>query len=372
MAKEPVDPPEAAHPRYTSILIGQQAAENRLRRSLSAGRMPHAWLLTGPRGIGKATLAYRLARHLLSGRSTETVAGLFGDADDRTPAFDVPEQSPVFRAVAARAHPNLLVIERSADEKTKRMRTEIGVEEVRPRLAPFFGSTAADGGWRVAIVDGADELNRHAANALLKCLEEPPIRGLLVLVAHAARAVLPTIRSRCVTLAMPPLGDRDVARVLADRLPGIPEAEVEQLTHLAQGRPGRAIELARAGGLELYRELLDTMASIPGKLDVPRLHGLGDRLNRRGNEDQFRLVADLLLDWLGTMIARGSARLAMREAVAGEREIAERLWQSRGLAQWVEVWEKVRYLVIRGEALNLDRKQILIDVFQNLDGAAVA
>ncbi|MSO65444.1 MAG: DNA polymerase III subunit delta' [Alphaproteobacteria bacterium] len=355
------------HPRQTSDLRGHAAAEKRLLSIFATGRAAHAWLIVGPRGIGKATLAYRLARFLLANSGRSAGPTLFAGAAPAT--LDVPATSPVFRQVGTGAHPGLFVAEQTINDKTKRWRGEITVDDVR-RLTPFFGTTAEDGGWRVAIVDSVDELGRHAANALLKNLEEPPERGVLFLVSHAPGGIPPTIRSRCAAIGLAPLGDDDVATILTERLADLTTEERASLVRLAQGSPGRAIDLARAGGIDLYRELLALLAPLPGGLDVRAVHLLGDRLNRHGQEGGYRVFTGLVVDWLARMIAGASSGRPAVEVVAGEQQVAAGLWRSRSLAQWLEVWENLRDLVVRADAVNLDRKQVILNIFTTLDQAA--
>ncbi len=188
---------EQALPRETTVLFGHGEAEQALLESYRSGRLHHAWLISGPAGIGKATLAYRMARFVLAHpdprAATVQAASSLAVAGDHA----------VTRRTAAQTHGDLLVIERTVNEKTGKLRQDIQVDDVR-RMVGFFGSTAGEGGWRVAIVDAVDELNDQGANALLKMLEEPPRRALLLLVSHSAARVLPTIRSRCRLLALHP------------------------------------------------------------------------------------------------------------------------------------------------------------------------
>ena len=184
-------------PRRNPDLIGHETAEQALIDSAASGRMPHAWLICGPEGIGKATLAYRFARYLLAGPQP---AGLFGAGE--TGLYVAPDH-PVFRRVAAKGHADLMTVELGADPKTGRMRGEIVVDDVRA-VSEFMHMTPAEGGFRVVIVDIVDAMNRNAANALLKILEEPPPQALLLLVCHAPGRVLATIRSRCRKLVLRP------------------------------------------------------------------------------------------------------------------------------------------------------------------------
>ena len=192
-------------PRANPDLLGHRDAEATILEAIRAGRMHHAWLITGPEGVGKATLAYRFARRLLAGQPRDPAA---------EPSLALEPADPVFRRVAAGSHADLLTIERMFNEKTKRMRTQIAVEDVRT-INGFMSLTPAEGGWRVVIVDGAEELNQASANALLKILEEPPPRAILLLVCAAPGRLLPTIRSRCRRLRLTPLGRRGNGPVAA-------------------------------------------------------------------------------------------------------------------------------------------------------------
>jgi len=350
------------HPRETAELRGQEAAEAVLLRAQASGRLPHAWLLSGPRGVGKATLAFRFARFLLAPEAQG--GGLFGEAPQ---SLDLPESDPLFRRVAAGGHADLLTLERTRDDKGK-LRSVIPVEDVR-RLLTFARRTAAEGGWRVAVVDSVDEMNRNAANALLKILEEPPARCLLLLVSHAPGSLLPTIRSRCCQLPLAPLDEAVVAELLGRYFPDLAPEERLALARLADGSIGRALDLAAQGGLELYRELIDLLATLP-RLDVPRLHKLADKWSQARDPQAFRTGMELLIWWLGRFIRAGSTGAALPEVVAGEGDLTRRLLAGRPLAQWLGLWEKISRLFARTEAANLDRKQVVLTAFLDLESAA--
>src|SRR5215467_5174966 len=230
--------PEVVAPRANPDLLGHENAERKLLRLHQARRLPHAILLSGPRGIGKATLAFRLVRFLLA----KGEAGQDGLAID--PA------SGVFRRVAAGGHADLLTIERVYDARRRRLRGEIVVEDAR-EIAGFFRLTPAEEGWRIVVVDGAEEMNRSAANALLKVLEEPPRSALLLLVSHSPGQLLPTIRSRCRRFPLAPLAHEVVAHLLRRHRPDLPQPETKTIAALSGGSFGRALELADAEGLRL-------------------------------------------------------------------------------------------------------------------------
>ncbi|MFQ5346276.1 MAG: DNA polymerase III subunit delta' [Rhodothalassiaceae bacterium] len=360
--------PEAPHPRMTPHLEGHEAAERALLAALTGGRLHHAWLFTGPRGIGKATLAYRFARHLLAAGG-EAGDSLFGTAALAQDSLALAVDHPVFQRVAAGSEGNLFVLERGLDPRRGTIRGEIVVDDVRS-LGRFFAHTAAGAGWRVAIVDSADEMNRSAANALLKILEEPPEKGILLLVSHTPGRLLPTIRSRCRRLALHPLADETVAGILALHGIDLPAADLSMLVTLAHGAPGRAIRLATADGLALYREIMRLLEGLP-RLDRVAAHRLAGALAGKAAEERYRVFVELLLDCIARMI-RGAALGGDAALPAAESRLAARLVAAQPLDRWVELWEKMGRLVSRAEAVHLDRKQVLLSLLGELENATSA
>ncbi len=349
------------HPRERALLLGHEAAEQALLDAYNSGRLPHAWLISGPRGIGKATLAYRFARFLLAGGGA---GGLFGPPSD----LAVPADSPVFRRVASQSHADLRAVEREINDKTGKLRSEIVVDGVRD-LSQFLRLTPSEGGWRIAIVDAADEMNRNAANALLKILEEPPDRAVLLVVSHAPGRLLPTIRSRCRKLPLQPLAEDQVLQILGELAPELPAEEQVALARLSGGSPGRALELAAAGSIELFRAVSALLGSLP-RLDLARLHVLADRMARPGADADFRTLGFVLSWWLETMVrarARGEAPV---DVLPGDAAIRSKLNAAASLDRWVDVWEKIAQLFARADAVNLDRKQVVLGSFLALEAAA--
>jgi DNA polymerase III subunit delta' len=368
MSELETDEIDALAPRRNPALIGHVAAEQALLQAALGGRMPHAVILGGPRGIGKATLAFRFARWLLA-RSSEgdgMGAGLFGAAAPNA-RLDLDENHPVARRVAAGGHADLLTVERGWDAKRKKLRGEIVIDDVRA-VAGFLRLTPAEGGWRVVIVDSADEMNRNAANGLLKLLEEPPRRALLLLVCHAPGRLLPTIRSRCRKLYLQPLAEEEVIGLIARHRPEVIDADARALARLADGSIGRALELADAGGLDLYRSLLERLGELP-RLDAVALHRFADRLAGADAEATYRTLTDLLLDFLARLVA-GNAEGTPRMVLGDETELLHRLGADGRLDRWIEVWETLRTLFIRADSVNLDRKQVVLDAFFTLQAAA--
>lgn len=348
-------------PRENASLSGHEAAEQALLKAFTSGRLPHGLLITGPHGIGKATLAYRFARFLLS-QEGDGGGGLFAPA---TPAsLALPPEHPVFRRVASSGHADLLTVERGIDPKRKRERTEIVVEDTRA-IAGFLRLTPAEGGWRIVIVDTADEMNRNAANAVLKILEEPPDRAILILVSDNPGRLLPTIRSRCRRLSLRPLSDSLMAELLDRYRPDLSAHDRAALLELAEGSIGHAIELAEQHGLTTYRRLLELLGRLP-ELDGNALHAFADSVSRWGADDAFRVFSELM----PATLARAITKAAEPGAEEGRDAVLIKLLRRRGLDRWVEVWEKITELFAQADAVNLDRKQVVLNAFFALEEAA--
>lgn len=351
---------EIPTPRDTMTLVGHSATEKTFLDAWNSGRLAHAWLLTGPKGIGKATLAYRIARFVLAQGGGGQGGGLFGGAPD---TLDIGADHAVTRRIAAGGHADLKVVERGySDDKKTKLKTEIVIDDVRG-IGAFMALTPAEGGWRVVIIDSADEMNRNAANAVLKVLEEPPRNALMLLISHSPGRLLPTIRSRCRRLALNPLSEQSVGGLLANHRPDLPPEDVLALSRLAEGSVGKSLALAEEGGLDLYRELMTMLGALP-KLDVPTLHAFSDRVARPDAEAAWRTVTELLGWWLARLIRAGGRQgRGMSEVVSGESALMNRLLSAADLERWLEVWEKVSSLFARTDAINLDRKQAMLTAF---------
>jgi len=360
-------------PRRNARLVGQQAAENVLAEGYQSGRLAHAWLLTGPKGIGKATLAYRFARFVLAGggQAADEGPGLFGEEalPAATPAgaspLELAPENPVFQRVAAAGHSDLMTVERGIGS-TGKPRSEIVVGDVR-EVNRFLNLTAGEGGWRVVIIDSADEMNVNAANALLKVLEEPPPRALLLLVCHNPGRMLPTIRSRCRKLRLDDLTDETVAELLADYCPELDADARREVAALADGSIGRAIDLAEADGWELQRRIMQFLNAMPNP-DFAELQEFGAGMAKADALARF--------ETLGELLRRTLARLIRHAGGAGdagnvqESEVFGRLAGASGLDRWLQVWEKTDDLLSRTGRINLDRKQVILNIFLEISQAA--
>ncbi|MCR0981423.1 DNA polymerase III subunit delta' [Roseomonas populi] len=327
-------PPE---PRANPALYGHDHTAGALRESALSGRMHHGWMFTGPQGVGKATLAWRYARWMLAGMPPGLPAG-------EAPLF-VPPADPLFARVAAGAHADLRSLSPNTGEKGKKV--IIRVEEVR-ELTRFLAMTPAEGGWRVVVVEEMEAMNEQAQNALLKTLEEPPPRAVLVLTASAPDRLLPTIRSRIRRLDLFPLQAGAMDTVLARWLPDMSGDDRAALAGLAAGSPGRALSLVEGEGLAMAREVEGFLARLP-RPDARELHALADRLTSRRDGGAFNTFFALLRDTIAG---------ALRRAARGE-EMAPWL-AGRGLAEWAGLWDMLGRLADETDALNLDRRQAVL------------
>ncbi len=286
------------------------------------------------------------------------------------PALELPVNDIVFQQVAARSHPGLKVVKRPYDQKKKRLKTEITVDEIRA-MHSIFNTTTVDGGWRVAVIDTADEMNRNAANALLKLLEEPPANSAIILISHHPGKLLPTIRSRCRMLQFKPLNEVDVARILDEHSgTGIDLTPDERatITRLAHGSAGKALQLASGAGLKAHENLMSLLESLP-HLDGAKAHKLAEQLNRRDAREEYNFFRQLLCEWLNSFVrfctTGEGAHLPKRDF-----EVCQRLGSSVNLEPWLEVWEKTQTSFTQADILNLDKRQLLLTVFFQLETAA--
>ena len=351
--QEPDRLPGAPHPRETEVLFGQAAAEACFLDAAAEGRLHHAWLITGPRGVGKATLAWRIARALIAGAAAPTLA--------------MDRADPVFSQLAALSSPQLFLCRRPWDEKGERLRTAITVEEVRA-LKSFLQLCAADGGWRVAIVDFADELNSSAANAILKILEEPPPHSVLLLVSHRPAGLLPTLRSRCrelrcATLALP---DLTAALAAAGARPD-PGSEAI-LAVAAGGSVGNAFRLSQNGGAAVYAEIVDLLRRSP--IDRRAAVALAEAASGRNANARYELILELTGIAL-VRLALTASGVAVAPFSKAEAETMAALARTPAQSRlWAETVVRLAERTLHARAVNLDPAQVILDTFLQIDAVA--
>ena len=357
----------APHPRLAHQIFGQSAAERAFLDAYTGHRLHHAWLITGPRGVGKATFAWRVARFLLSQANAPAAAGLFEDVPPAPAILDISPETPVNRRISALSEPGLMLIRRAWDGDKKRLKAQITVDEVR-KLGGFFGLSSADGGRRVVIIDCVDEANPSAANALLKVLEEPPRKSTLLLISHTPARLLPTIRSRCRELRLSTLADDDLDAALVQA--GL-EGEISPaLRALASGSVGEAIRLHSNDGPENYGQIIRLLSSCPN-MDRPQALNFAETAAQRG-KDQRLDAALYLINLALSRLARTGAGLAPEtEAIPGEIAIFQNLSQSSIAARkWAELQQDLSARFGHGRAVNVDPQSLVLDALLRINEAA--
>jgi len=356
-------------PRHTADLIGHEDAEKVLLDAAAGGRLPHAWLFTGPKGIGKATLAFRFARYLFTHQpdAASAAGGLF--AADDIPAelpdsLYVDPERPVFHRVASGGHGDLMTVERKVNDKGK-LSTQIRVEDVRSAI-DFAHMTSSEGGYKVIIVDGAELMNRSSENAFLKILEEPPAHCVILMISHNPGRLLPTTRSRCRTLTMKPLSAEQVGALMTRHMPEVAPGDAHELARLSEGSIGRAMSLAAGGGLEIYREVVNIFASLPN-LDGAAVQTLATKLSKSGDDDAYYSGIELFRWWLSRVVLAASRGAGGDDSLsAEERIIADRAAATSILPVWLARLDQAESMIRSADPLNLDRKQVILSLFLSL------
>lgn len=332
----------ALHPAANTRLFGHEAAEDFLARSYRSGKGHHAVLIEGPEGIGKATLAFRFANHMLAYPRPEEAPERLADPD---------AASPGYRQIVAGASHNLLHITRPIDAKSGKFKTAITVDEVR-RAGKFFGQTSGGESWRIVIVDPADDMNRSAANAILKMLEEPPRRSMFLVLSHAPGRLLPTIRSRCLPLVLRPLQDADLVRALDNLGLAMPPAIKPNLLAAAGGSVAQAIKLVNYGGLDIL-EAFEATLGANGPEQRKAMHKIADAVAAKGSDTLY----GFFVDHVGEHIAAAARRAAEQGDMNGAFRLSNLHAQ---LAERVSV----------ADAYNLDRKQTVLSLLTDLAAAS--
>ena len=335
---------DAPHPRDTARLFGHRAAELAMLDAYRTARLSHAWLIGGPRGIGKATLAWRFARFVMA--YPDPLDPKVAAATD----LAVPAAHPILGRLRSGAHGDVSVLRRQWNDKSKKFYDEIRVDDVRQGLQ-LFQRAAGAGGYRICILDSAEDLNRSSANALLKMIEEPPPRSLFLIVAHQPSQVMPTILSRCRKLMLGAL-DRSHVRATLQAIEGregLADADLDAALDRGGGSVGRTLELLDHDRVGLDRDLRTELDRLP-TVDARVLHRLADRLGGATGEGPIPILLDTVLDWIDTRVGD-----AARSGADG-----------RSLAPLAEVWDKVGAAAREAEALNLDHRPLLLSIFGDL------
>ena len=360
------------HPKVTKTLFGHHSAEQEFINCFKSGKLHHGWLITGAKGIGKATFAWQIAKYLLTQPiDSPEVNGLFNKSDEsQNDKADEYLKKTITARVLAESEPRLAVIRKSFDEKRKTFRSSIRVDEVR-HLKSFFSLSVSDGGSRVAIIDCADDMNTNAANALLKTLEEPPKNTVFLLISHNPQSLLPTIKSRCRELRLNNLTEKDLVSALRQINLTIPENDSEIYSLLGSGSVGNSIRLLEHDGAGLYRALLSFLSQLPNLNGFELEKFIG---TFSGNKNRSRL--ELFIELLNVVIARISkagitGHSASHQILKDEKEIFEKLCPTPNIAQkWAELAQTQSENLKHGLAVNLDPASLILDTFFRIEDCA--
>lgn len=359
--------PSLQPPRQMYESLGHEAAEQQILDLINSKHLPHALILAGQEGIGKATFAFRLARYLLKHGvpEEESGGGLFGEAlpPVKAESLVIDPEDQTCRMVAASGHPDLLVVEREFDEKKNRFKGSVSIDAVR-KISPFMHMTASFNGWRVVIVDDADTMTTEAQNAILKILEEPPPKAILLLVCHRPGMMIPTIRSRCRVLHFQPL-NKDVFTNLARRLePGLRDADVATLHAITGGSAGQAVRLIEEGGLEIIYKVSGMLSQWP-RWNWPEIHGLAENLSKPGQEDSYKSFVDVFL-WSVEALLRARARQDVLPAPVDNAQMIQ-LANHYSMEEWLDICERMKTHFATADFSSLDKRQAILGAFTIFD-----
>jgi len=345
-------------PENNPFFTGHDASLKNLAKILGSGRAPHAFLLGGMRGIGKATLAYRLARFIIN-RGLERGDNLFGAPEIN---LQMNPENPIFAKISHGSHPDLLALKANPEEEKK----EITVEDVR-KISGFLRMSSAESGWRVVIIDSIDEMNRNATNALLKILEEPTAKSILILISHSPGRLLPTIRSRSSVVKMHPLPEEKIREIFTQsRMEAGPE-EMNFAIMAADGAPGLALLLARNDALAIYRDFLAIITLMP-EPDISKIIEFGESVSGKNQEEWY--AVNYLIGWFLNRAAKYSAGVELNFLDSMEKEAATKLLAVSSAQKLTNLASSLQEWYASEEIFHLDRRAIITNIFNLFKKAA--
>ncbi len=354
------------HPRLMNICLGHETLEQEFLDLFNAGRLPHAIILSGTRGIGKATLAFRLARFLLKhGGEDSDQDSMFATTDtpQNATTLDIDKEDKIFHLVAANAHPDMLTIERAYDESKDRYKDSVDVKSIR-KVTPFLRMTSSEGSYRIVIIDDADTMNRSAQNALLKILEEPPEKTLIILITHRAGALIPTIKSRARLINVHSLSPEHFKELLEKNGQSLSHKDLETITALAEGSIGKAVEYIDQGGLEILDKLLtlyENFGGAGGKVNWEPIHKLGNDLAKIGQDQQYANFTTLM-QWIYQTLLLAKAR-NLNPPAPLDNTTFQNILATTSLNHLIEICDSLKTHFDSIKYANLDKKQGVLGAF---------
>lgn len=337
-------------PRLTPQIFGQEHAISTFLKSARGTRFAHAWLLSGPKGVGKASFAWAVAGAFLHHRQHDTLRTL-----------TIPSDCVAARAIRQGVHPDLLLLTRKYDDKRGQFNKNILARDAYA-LRNFFQLKSASNGWRIAILDSLNEMDFRATNALLKILEEPPQRSLLFLIAHHSGRVLDTIRSRCRKLTFESLPPETITQVLQVHFPDLSATMAHQCAILADGSAARALHFAHANGITLHREMLALLMQLPD-INIVALDKFARGFDAQHAPEDFSVFAQILSHWVSRVLIANARNIPLAPLFDTEAEIADKMVCAHNIQNWIALWQKIAHMERETITLNLDRKQTVQEWF---------
>lgn len=359
---------ELKPPRQQNTLIGHRDVEARMLELIAANRLSQSVIFTGPSGVGKSTFAYRLAKYMFKYKNSEIDAGgLFGGFEAApSPPSDslfVPETDPVSQQVASGGYPDILIVEREVDDKGKLKVHDL--EKVRD-ITNFFRRTAShEGGWRIAIIDDADTMNRQSQNALLKILEEPPAKSLLILISHRLGAMLPTILSRASVFHFRAMANEEIRVFLKRYATPMTQESEDRIVLISEGSIGRALYYAEAGRSDIIDQALMMFDSYP-RLDWTRIQLFADLIGSRGSEEGGQTAFKDALLWMVTTLTRAKS-LGQNLPKELQNQAFTGLLADHSLASLLKICDTLRQHFDQVQTASLDKRFMVMGAYAAFD-----
>ena len=352
------------HPRKTLNIFGHKEAQSSILNAIKINKIHHAWLLCGPKGIGKATLAWKIARSLLISKSTS-----INDNDTEfSNKLEIPENNPIYKRTLALTEPKLHLLRKNWNLKTEKFSQNITIDDIRS-LKKFFSLSSTDKGRRVVIIDSADDLQTASANALLKILEEPPVNTTILIISHNPSMLLPTIKSRCRLLKLKPLNSDDLQCGIHQALElesGIDDCILE----LAHGSVGNAIHLLNNNGLEIYKSLC-TLFSTKSGLDRVKAIELASKATNKNSRQYFDILISMIVIFTNRLALFGAGAPPQNEAIENEFQVLQHLAPNLGSARiWCEHLQAILNSAVKANKLNIEPSSVILDLLLKLDQIA--